>query len=128
MCNQPVHLRRPRIVQLAFRLLVDEFRWNLAQGLGVGSPVMHAEKLLWHGAKHSRDLIGPHGRMCAKSGQNRLQPVAVILPRVARQVARAGMYAALIGRYSEYAISWPQLGKTLCKKILQLWEEITFNV
>src|SRR4029077_1909738 len=78
--NEPVHLRRPRIVQLAFRLLADELRRDLAQSLDVGSPVMDVEYLLRNSTKHSRDLIGLHGSMRAKSGQNRLQPVAVILP------------------------------------------------
>src|ERR1700675_2934813 len=93
--NQPIHLGRPRIVQLAFRLLVDELRRDLAESLNVGSPVMHAEKLYRNSAKHSCDLLGSHGSMRAKSWQNGLQPAAVMLPRVARQLARAGMYTAL---------------------------------
>src|SRR6266404_1676564 len=125
--NQPVHLGRPRIVQLAFRLLVDELRRDLAESFHAGSPVMHSEKLCRHGAKHSRDLLGLHGSMRAKSGQNRLQPVAVMLPRVARQVARAGMYTALIGRYNEHAISLSQLRQTAHKQILQLRKQIAFD-
>src|SRR5258708_13913985 len=127
LCNQPIHLGRPRIVQLAFRLLVDELRRDLAESLHAGSPVMHSEKLCRHGAKHSRDLLGLHGSMRAKSGQNRLQPVAVMLPRVARQVARAGMYTALIGWYNEHAISLPQLRQTDYKQILQLCKQIAFD-
>src|SRR6266404_5161818 len=127
LCNQPIYLGRPRIVQLAFRLLVDELRRDLAESLNVGSPVMHSEKLCRHGAKHSRDLLGLHGSMRAKSRQNPLQPFAVILPRVARQVAGAGMYTALIGRYNEHAISLPQLRQTADKQILQLWKQIAFD-
>src|SRR5207245_3095359 len=125
--DQPIYLGRPRIVQLAFRLLVDELRRDLAESLNVGSPVMHSEKLCRHGAKHSRDLLGLHGSMRAKSRQNRLQPVAVMLPRVARQVARAGMYTAFIGRYNEHAISLSQLRQTVHKQILQLWKQIVFD-
>src|SRR5258708_33495642 len=125
--NQPIHLGRPRIVQLAFRLLMDELRRHLAERLNVGSPVMHSEKLYRHGAKHARDLLGLHGSMRAKSRQNRLQPVAIILPRVARQVARAGMYTAFIGRYNEHAISLPQLRQTAYKQIPQLRKQIAFD-
>src|SRR6266404_1436041 len=127
LSDQPIYLGRPRIVQLAFRLLVDELRRDLAESLNVGSPVMHSEKLCRHGAKHSRDLLGLHGSMRAKSRQNRLQPAAIMLPRVARQVARPGMYAALIGRYNEHAISLPQLRQTAHKQILQLWNQIAFD-
>src|SRR4029077_7625549 len=63
--NQPVHLGRPRVVQLAFGLLMDELRRDLAESLDVGSPVMRSEKLYRHGAKHSRDLLGLHGSMRA---------------------------------------------------------------
>src|ERR1700722_4038223 len=55
-CNEPVHLRRPGIAQLAFGLLKDELGRDFAQGLDVCTPVMHAEKLCGHGAKHSREL------------------------------------------------------------------------
>src|SRR5882724_8561413 len=127
LCDEPVHLRRPCIVQLAFRLLVDEFRRNLAQSFDVGSPVMHAEKLLRHGAEHSSDLFRLHGRMGAKSGQNRLQPVAVIHPRVARQVAGAGVHAALVGRYNEHAASLSKLHQTFHKQAVQLRKEIAFD-
>src|SRR5260370_535555 len=125
--NPPIHLGRPRIVQLAFRLLMDELRRYLAESLNVGSPVMHSEKLYRHGAKHARDLVRWHGSMGAKSRENRLQPVAVILPRVMRQVARAGMYTALIGRYNKHAISSPHLRQTAHKQILQLWKQIAFD-
>src|SRR6266403_5323297 len=127
LSDQPIYLGRPRIVQLAFRLLVDELRRDFAESLNVGSPVMHSEEVYRHGAKHSRDLLGLHGSMRAKSRQNRLQPVAVILPRVARQVARAGMYTALIGRYNEHAISLSQLRQTAHKQILQLRKQIAFD-
>ncbi len=106
---------------------MDEFRRNLAQSLDVGSPVMDAEKLLRHGAKHSRDLFGLHGRVRAESGQNRLQAVAVILPRVARQIAGAGVHAALVGRYNEHAASLSKLRKTLRKQTLQLRKEVAFD-
>ena len=52
MHNEPVHLCRPRVVELAFRLLADEVGRDLAQGLDVRTPVMHAEKLRRHSAKH----------------------------------------------------------------------------
>src|SRR5579863_8771300 len=41
MDNEPVHLCRPRVVQLAFRLLADELGRDLAQSLDVRTPVMH---------------------------------------------------------------------------------------
>ena len=125
--DEPVHLCRPRIVQLALRLFADEFRRNLAQSLDVGSPVMHAEKLLRHGAEHSRDLFRLHGSVGAESRQNRLEPAAVVLPRIARQIARAGVYAALVRRYNEHAASWSKLRKAFHKQVLQLREQIAFD-
>src|SRR5580704_546095 len=117
MRNQSVHLCRPRIVELAFRLLVDEFGWNLAEGRDVGAPVMHPEKLYRHGAKHPRDLLGLHGSVCAESRQNRLEPVAEILPGVAREVASAGMHAALIRWHDENPVPFPKLRQTLHQQI-----------
>src|SRR5258707_1114503 len=38
--NQTVYLRRPGIVQLPFRLLVNELGRNLAQSLYIGSPIV----------------------------------------------------------------------------------------
>src|ERR1700730_4471388 len=49
MSDEPVHLCRPRIIQLAFGLLVNKPGWDLAEGLDVGTPVMHAKKLCRHG-------------------------------------------------------------------------------
>ena len=106
---------------------MDELRRDLAESLNVGSPVMHSEKLCRHGAKHSRDLLGLHGSVRTESRQNGLQPVAVILPRVAGQVARAGVYTALIGRDNEHAISLPQLRQTAHNQILQLWKQIAID-
>src|SRR5258708_28275884 len=57
LSDEPVHLRRPWIIQLAFRLFADKFRGHLAESLHIGSPVMHAKKLVRHGAEHSLDLI-----------------------------------------------------------------------
>jgi hypothetical protein len=37
------------------------------------------------------------------------------------------MNAALIGRHYEHTISLPQLGKTLCKQISQVWKQIAFD-
>ncbi len=127
LSNQPVHLRRPRVVQLAFRLLADKFRRNLAQSLNIGSPVMHAKKLLRYYAEHSLDLIGLHGGMCAEGGQHRLQPITVEFPCVTRQVAGAGVHAAVVGRNDEDAVPWSQSCQAFRKKILQLWKQIAFE-
>src|ERR1700674_2092191 len=120
LCNESVHLCWPRIVQLAFRLFVDIFRRHFAEGLDVGAPIVNAEKFLRHGSKHSCDLFVLHGGMRAKSRQNRLQPIAVILPRVARQVAGAGMNPALIWRYDDYAAPLSKFGKTLQQQSAQV--------
>src|SRR5260370_7075045 len=88
LSDEPVHLRRPCIIQLAFRLLADKFRRNFAEGLNIGSPVMHAEQLLRHGAEHSLDLICPHARMRAQSRQTLFQPPPAILPRLTRKFPR----------------------------------------
>src|ERR1700692_4050636 len=125
--NETIYLRWPRVVQLAFGLLVDELGRDLAESLDVGSPVVGAEERLRHGAKHSRDLLGLHSSMGAQSRQYCLHPVAIILPRVARQIAGAGMYAALIGWHNEHAISLPQFGKILRKQLLQLRKQIAFD-
>ena len=117
--NQPIHLGRPRIVQLAFRLLADEFRRDLAESLNVGSPVMHAKKLFRDRAKHSRDLLRLHRSMRAESRQNRLESVAVILPRVAREVTGTRMHAALIRWHDENPVALSELRKTFHQQIVQ---------
>src|SRR6267378_671053 len=85
--NEAVYLSRPRIVQLALRLFVDELRRYFAKGLDISSPVVDAEKVSRHRSKHSRDLVWLHGGMGAEGRQNCLELVAIVLPRVARQVA-----------------------------------------
>ena len=87
---------------------MDELRRDLAKGLDVASPVVDAEKILQHGSKHSRDLPGLHGGVCAERRQNRLHPIAVVFPRIARQLAGAGMQAALVRRHGEHAVPLPE--------------------
>ena len=120
MSNKSVHLRRPRIVQLAFRLFMDEFRRNLAEELDIRAPVVDAEKFLRHRSEHSRDWFRLHSSMRTQSRQNRLKAVAKIFPRVARQIARAGMHAALVGRHNQHALPLPKLRKTFHKQSMQL--------
>ena len=119
--DQPVDLRRPGIIQLAFRLLANELGGNLAQGLDVGAPVMNAEEILRHIAEHVRDLVRAHGGVRAQRGQNGLEPVAVVLPRIARQLAGAGVLAAS-DRAARQArcLRCAELGQALRKQIVQL--------
>jgi hypothetical protein len=56
--------------------------------------------------------------MRAESWQNRLQLVAVILPRVARHIAGTEVHAAVIGRHGQHAASWSKLRQTLRKPAL----------
>jgi hypothetical protein len=61
-----------------------------------------------------------HRTMRAEGRQNRLELVAEILPRVARQVAGAGMHAALIWWHDENPAPFSKLRKTFHKQIVQL--------
>src|SRR4029077_1145914 len=128
LCDEPVDLCRPRVVQLALRLLVDEFSGNFAESFDIGSPVMHTKKILRDFAKHSRDLLRLHGGMGAEGRKNRLKPVAVVLPRIASQIARAGVHAAVVGWHDHHTVAIPQLRKTLRKQVLQLRNEIAFEI
>jgi hypothetical protein len=56
--------------------------------------------------------------MRAESGENRLQPVAIKLPRVARQIAGALVHATVVGWYDEYTISSSEFRKALYQQIL----------
>ena len=69
--DEPVDLRRPRIIQLAFRLLADELGRNLAQRLDVGAPVMDAEEILRHVAEHVRDLVRAAWRYACRARAER---------------------------------------------------------
>src|SRR6202167_4788235 len=117
MGNQPVDLRRPRIGQLAFRLLVDELCRNLTQSLDVGSPIVDAKKIQRDRSKHSPDLIGLHGSVCAKRRQNSAKPLAIMLPCVAGEVASARVRATLVWRHSENAISFSEFRQAFQKQI-----------
>ena len=101
-------------------MLKDELGRDFAQGLDVCTPVMHAEKLCGHGAKHSRELLRIHRSMRTEGRQNRLKLVAVILPGVARQVAGARMHAALIRWHDENSVAFSKLRKTFHQQITQL--------
>ena len=126
--NEPVDLRRPRIVELAFRLFADELWRNLAERLHIGAPVMDTEQIPRYIAEHVGDLVRPHGCVCAQRGKNRFEPVAVILPRIARQLAGAGVLAGFIGRYGKHAISLAELGHAFRKQVFQLERrQIGFN-
>jgi len=61
-----------------------------------------------------------HRSMRAEGRQNRLELVAEILPRVARQVAGAGMHAALIRWHDENPVAFSKLRKTFHQQIAQL--------
>src|SRR5579864_474568 len=86
----------------------------------VRTPVMPAEKLCRHGAKHARELLWTHRSMRAEGRQDRLEPVAVILPGIPRQVAGPRMYAALIRRHDENPVAFSQLRKTVHEQIVQV--------
>ena len=66
--------------------------------------------------------------MRAEGRQDRLEPVAVILPGIARQVAGARMYAALIRWHHENPVAFSQLRKTFHEQIVQLLQrQIAFS-
>ena len=66
--------------------------------------------------------------MRSQRGQNRLQPVAIVLPRNARQLTRARMQPALVGRHRNHAASLPKLRQALHQQIVQLpRRQIGFN-
>src|ERR1035438_3234348 len=65
--------------------------------------------------------------MRAERRQNRLQPVTIVFRRIARQVASAGMHAALVGRYDEHTVSLSKLRKTLGEQTLQLRKQIALD-
>ena len=60
-------------------------------------------------------------------GQHRFETVAVVLPRIARQLAGAGMQAALVGRNNEHAVPLSQLRQAFRKQIVQLRKQIAFD-
>ena len=66
--DQAVHLRRPGVIQLAFGLLVDEFRRNFAECFDIGAPVVDAKQFRRDCTEHSRDLLRLHRGVRAESG------------------------------------------------------------
>ena len=81
---------------------------------------MNAEEIEGHLAEHMRNLVRAHGGVRAESGQNRLEPVAVVPPCVAGQLACAGVLAGLIGRDSQHVVARAELGQALNQQIVQL--------
>src|SRR5580698_1740081 len=53
--DQAIDLRRPRVVEFAFRLLTDKFRRDFAKRFDIDAPVMHAEERVRHLAEHTRN-------------------------------------------------------------------------
>jgi len=80
---------------------------------------MYVEEILRYAAEHMRNLVRPHGRMRAKRGKNRLEPVAIILPCIAGEFASAGVLAALVGRHASTRFA-RELGQALSEQVLQL--------
>jgi hypothetical protein len=116
--EQAIHLRRPGVVQLAFRLFADKLRRDLAQRLDIGAPVMHAEEILRHVSEHVRNLVRPHGGVRTQRGQDCFETVTVVLPGIARQLPGARVLAALIRRYGKNAMALAQLGQAFLEQII----------
>ena len=60
VAQQLVHLRRPRVVQLALAHLAHKLAGDLAQRHNVVAPVMHPEEVARRGAEHRLDLVVGH--------------------------------------------------------------------
>ena len=118
--NVAIDLRRPGIVQLAFRLLADELGRYFAERLDVGAPVVDPEQIKRHVAVHVGDLRRLHGRMSSQRGKNGPQTLAIVLPCVAGQFARTRMKARLIRRNSEHTVACTEPGQAFGKQIFQL--------
>ena len=67
---QPIDLRGPRVVQLAFGLFIDELGGDLAECFDIGAPVVDAKEFGRHIAVHVVKLRGLHGRMRAERGEH----------------------------------------------------------
>ena len=118
-------LGRPRVIQLVFRLLADEFRRDFAEGLDIGSPVMDAEEFLRDPGEHASELIGAHGSVGADGRKDCFEFVAVVLKDMARELAGAGVFAALVGGHGENAAARAQSGEGLIEQFLQLlWGDV----
>jgi hypothetical protein len=81
---------------------------------------VNAKEILRHISEHVRNLAGLHGRMRSKGGKNRLQAVAIVLPRKTRQIAGAGVYTALVGRHGNHAVPLAEPGQAFREQIVQL--------
>jgi hypothetical protein len=58
--------------------------------------------------------------MRAESWKNGLEALSIVLPHITRQLARAGVFAALVWRHGEHVVARTQLGKTLREQGIQL--------
>ena len=116
-----VHLRRPWKVELALRLLMDELGRNLAHGLDIRAPVVHAEQLVRHVAEHARKLIGPHRRMRAERRQNGLELIAVVLPDKAGEHAGLRMKPRDVRGYGKHVRAAAETGQAFHKQVVQLF-------
>ncbi len=110
----------PRVVQLAFGLLVDELGRDLAEGLDIGAPVVDPKEFGGHIAVHVLKLRRLHGRMSAECGEDCFHAVAVVLPCVASEVSGAGMEAGHVGRNREHALPLAEFGQILGEEVIQV--------
>ena len=118
--NHAVHLRGPREIQLTFRLLADEFGRHLAQRDQSAAPVMDAEQALRHIAEHGPDLAVGHGDVGPESGHHVGEPVAVILPGVAGELAGARVEAGEIRGKAQHLAARSQCVEGLEKTLLEI--------
>src|SRR5262249_31117535 len=82
--DEPIDLRRPIVIQLSLRLLMNELSWNDANCFHVCTPLVDSEKGSGNIAEHGRQLLWSHCAVCPNRRKNRLQSRAVILTGVAR--------------------------------------------
>jgi hypothetical protein len=57
--------------------------------------------------------------MRAESGENGLEAFSIILPRITRQLARAGVFAALVGWHGEHTIPLTEFRQALRQQVFQ---------
>src|SRR5271163_3226853 len=72
---------------------------------------MNMKEALRHIAEHARQLVGAHGGVSAKSWEHSLKPVTIKLPGIVGKFTGAGVFTALVGRYSKNALARAELRK-----------------
>lgn len=105
-----VELSWPRFVPDAFGDFAHVFGGDFADGDDVVSPAVRSKERVWDGGKHLIELGGRHGDVCAESGKDVFELVAVVVENFGSQETGSRVKAGEIRGDGEDVLARTNLG------------------